>query len=64
MPKDVYFCIYIIDTQWFHIESTNFSWISKDTQFQEALALQIPGTNKCYFFYFDEHSISLIFFYN
>lgn len=41
MPKDVYFCIYIIDTQWFHIESTNFSWISKDTQFQEALALQI-----------------------
>lgn len=61
MPKDVYFCINIIDTQWFHIESTNFSWISKDTQFQEALALQMQID--AIFFYFDEHSISLIFFF-
>lgn len=58
MPKDVLLCIHILDVQWFHIKSINFSWILKNTQFQEYNGF--ANTNECYFSYFDEHSISLI----
>lgn len=58
MPKDVLLCIHILDVQWFHIESINFSWILKNTQFQEYNGF--ANTNECYISYFDEHSISLI----
>lgn len=52
MPKDVLLCIHILDVQWFHIESINFSWILKNTQFQEYNGF--ANTNECYFSYFHE----------